>query len=79
MTIDECRDKFRTFLAKHNLRMTGQRMAIFEAVFKETSHFTAEELLEKARQIDRTVSRATVSRLRVGGGFRPIWEVYYRQ
>lgn len=62
MTIDECRDKFRSFLAKHNLRMTGQRMAIFEAVFKEASHFTAEELLEKARIIDRTVSRATVYR-----------------
>ena len=42
--------------------MTGQRMAIFEAVFKETTHFTAEELLEKARKIDRTVSRATVYR-----------------
>ncbi|MCH6255890.1 transcriptional repressor [Puniceicoccaceae bacterium K14] len=37
-------------------------MAIFEAVFKETSHFTAEELLDKAREIDRTVSRATVYR-----------------
>jgi Fur family transcriptional regulator, ferric uptake regulator len=37
-------------------------MAIFEAVFKESSHFTAEELLDKARSIDRTVSRATVYR-----------------
>lgn len=62
MTIEECRDRFRSFLVKHNLRMTGQRMAIFEAVFKESSHFTAEELLDKARAIDRTVSRATVYR-----------------
>lgn len=62
MTNEECRDRFRTFLIKHNLRMTGQRMAIFEAVFKESSHFTAEELLDKARSIDRTVSRATVYR-----------------
>jgi len=62
VTIEECRDKFRTFLVKHNLRMTGQRMAIFEAVFKESSHFTAEDLLDKAREIDRTVSRATVYR-----------------
>lgn len=37
-------------------------MAIFEAVFNESSHFTAEELLDKAREIDRTVSRATVYR-----------------
>ena len=53
MTNEECRDRFRSFLVKHNLRMTGQRMAIFEAVFKESSHFTAEELLDKARLIDR--------------------------
>ena len=62
MTIEDCRERFRAFLVKHNLRMTGQRMAIFEAVFKESSHFTAEELLDKARLIDRTVSRATVYR-----------------
>ncbi|MFC0538088.1 Fur family transcriptional regulator [Pelagicoccus mobilis] len=62
VTIDDCREKFKSYLVKHNLRMTGQRMAIFEAVFKETSHFTAEELLDKAREIDRTVSRATVYR-----------------
>ncbi len=62
VTIDDCREKFKSFLVKHSLRMTGQRMAIFEAVFKETSHFTAEELLDKARDIDRTVSRATVYR-----------------
>lgn len=42
--------------------MTGQRMAIFDAVFNESTHFTAEELLDKARKIDRTVSRATVYR-----------------
>ncbi len=42
--------------------MTGQRLAIFEAVFNESTHFTAEELLDKARAIDRTVSRATVYR-----------------
>lgn len=62
VTIDDCREKFKSFLVKHNLRMTGQRIAIFEAVFKEKSHFTAEELLDKAREIDRTVSRATVYR-----------------
>lgn len=62
VTIEDCREKFKSFLIKHNLRMTGQRMAIFEAVFKATSHFTAEELLDSAREIDRTVSRATVYR-----------------
>lgn len=62
VTIDDCREKFKSFLVKHNLRMTGQRIAIFEAVFKEKTHFTAEELLDKARDIDHTVSRATVYR-----------------
>ena len=37
-------------------------MAIFEAAFAESSHFTAEELLDKARAIDSSVSRATVYR-----------------
>jgi len=62
VTIDDCREKFKSFLVKHNLRMTGQRMAIFEAIFRESAHFTAEELLDKARSIDSTVSRATVYR-----------------
>jgi Fur family ferric uptake transcriptional regulator len=37
-------------------------MAIFEAAFAESTHFTAEELLDKARIIDNSVSRATVYR-----------------
>ncbi|HAT60434.1 MAG TPA: transcriptional repressor [Opitutae bacterium] len=43
--------------------MTGQGLAIFKTVFKESSHFTAEKLLNKARLIDRTVSRASVYRI----------------
>ena len=62
VTLDDCREKFKSFLVKHNLRATGQRYAIFEAAFKESNHFTAEDLLDKARAIDRTVSRATVYR-----------------
>jgi len=62
VTVEECKERFKAYLAQRNLRMTDQRMAIFEAVFAATSHFTAEELLDKAREIDRTVSRATVYR-----------------
>ncbi|TVR49999.1 MAG: transcriptional repressor [Puniceicoccaceae bacterium] len=37
-------------------------MAIFDAAFAESSHFTAEELLDKARRLDASVSRATIYR-----------------
>jgi len=42
--------------------VTGQRLAIFEAAMARTEHFTAEDLLDFAREIDDTVSRATVYR-----------------
>jgi Fur family transcriptional regulator, ferric uptake regulator len=59
---EACRERFKTFLDQHDLRVTGQRMAIFDAAFSQTTHFTAEELLDKARAIDESVSRATVYR-----------------
>ena len=37
-------------------------MAIFDAAFHSKDHFTAEDLLDRARKIDHTVSRATVYR-----------------
>lgn len=62
VTTDECRETFRTFLSERGLRITNQRLAIFEAAFRIENHFTAEELLERARAIDSSVSRATVYR-----------------
>ncbi len=62
MTLEACRERFKSFLDQHGLRVTGQRLAIFEAVFAQTTHCTAEELLDKARAIDASVSRATVYR-----------------
>ncbi len=50
------------FLNKTGLRLTNQRMGIFAAAFAQTDHFTAEQLLEFARAIDDSVSRATVYR-----------------
>ena len=58
----QSRSIFRDYLAQKSLRLTSQRLAIFEAAFSHTEHFTAEELLEVAREIDRSVSRATVYR-----------------
>jgi len=56
------RQRFLDFLAAKNLRLTGPRQAIIEAVFSTEKHFTAEELLNWAQRRDRSVSRATVYR-----------------
>lgn len=62
MSVDAAREKFQTYLTEKGLRVTSQRLAIFEAAFAQKEHFTAEELLEHARRIDDSVSRATVYR-----------------
>ena len=60
--IESARHKFRTHLAAHGLRITNQRIAIFDAAFGQAEHFTAEELLAHSRALDESVSRATVYR-----------------
>jgi Fe2+ or Zn2+ uptake regulation protein len=62
VSIPVAREKFRTFLTQKGLRVTNQRLAIFDAAFAQTEHFTAEQLLDYARAIDDSVSRATVYR-----------------
>ena len=62
MSIPAAREKFRRFLTKKGLRATNQRLAIFDAAFAQKDHFTADELLDYARAIDDSVSRATVYR-----------------
>lgn len=59
---EKSRATFREYLGRKGLRVTSQRMAIFEAAHHHGEHFTAEELLEHARKIDRSVSRATIYR-----------------
>ena len=61
-TISSACETFKAYLGKKGLRVTSQRMAIFEAALAHKEHFTAEELLEHAREIDKSVSRATVYR-----------------
>ncbi len=53
---------FREFLSSKGLRITNQRLAIFDAALQFNVHFTAEDLLDKARALDDSVSRATVYR-----------------
>jgi Fe2+ or Zn2+ uptake regulation protein len=62
VSIPAAREKFRKFLVQKGLRATNQRLAIFDAAFAQPEHFTAEQLLDYARAIDDSVSRATVYR-----------------
>ena len=58
----EVRERVHTYLAEKGFRRTSQRDAIVEAAFSTNEHYTAEQLLGMARQVDRSVSRATVYR-----------------
>lgn len=60
--INSVRETFKEFLASKGLRVTSQRLAIFDAAYQYEDHFTAEDLLEKSRSMDDSVSRATVYR-----------------
>ncbi|MCW5548739.1 MAG: transcriptional repressor [Opitutaceae bacterium] len=62
MSLPAAREKFREFLALKGLRVTNQRLAIFETAYAQKEHFTAEQLLDHARKVDDSVSRATVYR-----------------
>lgn len=61
-SFNNARDTFKCYLSDESLRVTSQRLAIFEAAYNQKEHFTAEELLDHSRAIDRSVSRATVYR-----------------
>ncbi len=62
MSHESAREKFQAFLVEQGHRVTNQRLAIFDAAMAQTDHFTAEQLLDRARAIDDSVSRATVYR-----------------
>lgn len=55
-------ESFKEFLYAKGLRVTNQRLAIFDAAYNTEDHFTADSLLDSARAIDSSVSRATVYR-----------------
>jgi Fur family transcriptional regulator, ferric uptake regulator len=62
VSIPTAREIFRNYLGQNSLRVTSQRLAIFDASFARKEPFTAEQLLDFARAIDDSVSRATVYR-----------------
>jgi Fur family transcriptional regulator, ferric uptake regulator len=59
---DRIKQRLDEHLASSGLRRTKQREVIVEAAFATDDHFNAEELLEKTRRLDRTISRATIYR-----------------
>lgn len=62
MIAEDLQERLHEFLRSNGLRRTRQRDAILKAAFGTNEHYTAEELLEMARKIDPSVSRATVYR-----------------
>lgn len=62
LDINSVRKTFKEFLVGKGLRVTNQRLAIFDAAYEYEDHFTAEDLLERVRKIDDSISRATVYR-----------------
>ncbi|MES2598240.1 MAG: transcriptional repressor [Verrucomicrobiota bacterium] len=56
------KERLEAHLTSAGLRRTKQREVIVEAAFATDDHFNAEELLEKTRKLDRTISRATIYR-----------------
>jgi Fur family transcriptional regulator, ferric uptake regulator len=62
VSVESSRETFQAYLNQKGLRVTDQRLAIFDAAFAQKEHFTAEQLLECARRMDDSVSRATVYR-----------------
>lgn len=59
---ESVQETFKEFLSSKGLRITNQRLAIFDAAYGHPDHFTAEDLLDRSREIDDSVSRATVYR-----------------
>jgi Fe2+ or Zn2+ uptake regulation protein len=66
VTIAAAREKFSQILASKGLRVTRQRLAIFDTALAQKEHFTAEQLLAYAKalntSVSRKISRATVYR-----------------
>jgi Fur family transcriptional regulator, ferric uptake regulator len=54
--------RLEAFLDEKGLRRTTQREAIIEAAFGSEDHFSADDLLARAKAKESTVSRATVYR-----------------
>lgn len=62
MALDRERTQFLTYLKDHQLRVTAERMALFEEIFSQHGHIDAEDLLAALIEAGAEISRATVYR-----------------
>ena len=53
---------FSDFLEKKDLKLTSQRRIILHQAIHARGHFSAEQLLDFSKKLDRTISKATVYR-----------------
>ena len=56
-------ERFRSFLAKRNLRLTRERLTVLNAVFEIHDHFTVADLLERLEAAGHPVGRSTAYRM----------------
>lgn len=54
--------QFQDFIRRRGLRMTAERLALFEEIFAQHQHIDADQLLAALRAQGSTISRATVYR-----------------
>lgn len=55
-------EKLDAFIRRKGLRRTGQRESIISLAFSQNDHFTAEDLFDRVRAANASISRATVYR-----------------
>jgi len=53
-------DRGRELLKQSNIRVTQQRLIVYTVLLDEKKHFTAEEIYEKIKPVNPTISLATV-------------------
>ena len=58
----EEQQRFEAFLRSRQLKLTGERLDLVEAVFNQEGHFDADELHTTLKLQDKGISRATVYR-----------------
>ena len=56
------REQFAGYLRQQGLRLTHERLALFEEIYRQHGHLDADALLAAARERGHEVSRATVYR-----------------
>ncbi|MDZ4242708.1 MAG: transcriptional repressor, partial [Candidatus Omnitrophota bacterium] len=56
------RRKFNHYLEKNGIRTSSGREMVFNVVIQTHGHFTAEEIVKAVKQMENSVSRATVYR-----------------